>query len=81
MAARKDRTVKPITRERIRTSLLIDRLQDHAEGKIEMTATQVRAAETLIDRTVPKLQSIQHSGDPQNPVGIALIVQGVSKAA
>ena len=40
-------------RERIRTGVIIDRLQKHALGEVEMTASQVRAAELLLKRTWP----------------------------
>ena len=40
-------------RERIRTGVIIGRLQKHALGEVEMTASQVRAAELLLKRTWP----------------------------
>lgn len=45
------------TREKIRCTMLVNRLQDHAEGKIEMTATQVKAAAVLLAKTIPDLTS------------------------
>ncbi len=47
------------TRSRIRTGMLVERLQDFAAGHIKMTATQVNAAKTLLDRTMPTLQAVQ----------------------
>lgn len=44
-------------REKIRTTQLVNRVQDHALGKVEMTATQVTAALGLLDRCVPKLNA------------------------
>ena len=43
--------------------MLIKRLQDHALGKVEMTATQVRAAESLIRKNLPDLKAIEHTGE------------------
>lgn len=62
MAARLNTRHSEMVREKIRASTLIDRLQKHATGDIEMTATQIKAAETLLDRSVPKLAQIQHTG-------------------
>lgn len=43
------------TREKIRASQLINRLQDHALGQVEMTSTQVRAAEVCLRKVLPDL--------------------------
>ena len=52
------------TRERIQSSMLINALSDHALGKNDMSATQVRAAEILLRKSVPDLQSVElSSGD------------------
>lgn len=42
---------------RIRTSQLINRLQQHAFGKTELTRTQVDAAKFLIERTLARANS------------------------
>jgi hypothetical protein len=55
-------------RSKIQTSQLVNRLTDHALGKIELSPTQVRSIEVLIKKTLPDLQSIEHTGDPDNPV-------------
>jgi hypothetical protein len=66
MAARKIRTrLNEHWRERIRTSMLINRLQDHSTGKIEMTPTQIKATEILLKKTAPDLLGI--AGDPNGP--------------
>lgn len=62
MAARLRKTHQDDVRAKIQTSQLINRLTDHALGKIELAATQVRAIEVLIKKTLPDLQSIEHSG-------------------
>lgn len=61
MAARKTRGVKSLPEEwknKIRASLLIDRLVKHAMGEIEMTAQQVRSAEILLKKVAPDLSSV-----------------------
>jgi hypothetical protein len=49
-------------RERIRTTMLALRLQNHVLGKIEMSPTQLRAAEILLRKTLPDLTAVAHSG-------------------
>lgn len=44
-------------RERIRTGLLLRRLQDHALGSVEMTKSQVAAAEFLLSRIAPRAEA------------------------
>lgn len=41
------------TRQKIQTTQLVKRLQDHALGKIEMTATQIDSAKFLINKRMP----------------------------
>jgi hypothetical protein len=59
MAARKRRRLALKTREPIRTSMLVNRLQDHALGKCEMTPTQVKAASAVLSKTLPDLKPIK----------------------
>lgn len=68
MAARLNPHHSDMVRQKIQASVLIDRLQKHAEGEIEMTATQIAAANSLLDRSVAKLSQVQHVGDSENPV-------------
>ena len=70
MAARLNPRHTDMVRQKIQASVLIDRLTKHANGDIEMSSTQVRAAEVLLDRSVPKLSQIQHTGDEDNPVRV-----------
>lgn len=55
-------------RTKIQTTQLINRLQNHALGKIEMSPSQVRAVEVLLKKSVPDLSNITLAGDPNNPV-------------
>jgi len=52
-------------RDRIQTSMLMNRLRDHVVGKVELSQTQVRAAEILLRKALPDLAAIEHSGDVQ----------------
>ena len=59
MAARKRLRLATKTRERIRTSMLINRLQDHVLGRCEMTLSQVKAALSVLRKTLPDLKANQ----------------------
>ena len=52
-------------RQKIKVGLLVKRLQDHTHGIVEMSQTQVRAAEILLRKAIPDLAAIEHSGDVQ----------------
>jgi hypothetical protein len=49
-------------REKIQTSMLLIRLEKHALGEVELSATQIKAIEILLRKALPDLQSIEHSG-------------------
>jgi hypothetical protein len=49
-------------RERIKTSMLINRLTNHALGKLKLEASQVRAIEILLRKSLPDLQAVELSG-------------------
>jgi hypothetical protein len=61
------------TRAKIQTSQIINRLNKHIKGEIEMTATQVRSAEILLKKALPDLSAIHHSPD----VGSMLTIEGI----
>ncbi len=48
-------------RTKIQTPQIINRLQAHIHGAVEMSATQVRAAEILLKKAIPDLQSVTHN--------------------
>ena len=61
---------EPTWRNKHKIGELMKRVQDHANGTVEMTATQLRAADIFLKKTVPDLSSIQHGGDKDNPVKV-----------
>jgi hypothetical protein len=67
MAARLNRIHSEQVRLKIQSSVIIDRLQKHFLGKLEMTRDQLKSAEILLDRSVPKLSQIQHANAPGGP--------------
>lgn len=68
MAARLSRSHSDTVRAKIQASNLVHRLQQHIDGEIELTSTQLKAIEMLLDRSVAKLQQIQHTGDKDQPI-------------
>ena len=55
MAARKRDWTPDVVRQKIRTSMLINRLQNHVLGRLEMTKTQLQAANILLRKTLPDM--------------------------
>ena len=66
-------------RNKIRASQLVNRLENHVFGEIEMNSTQVTAALGLLKKCVPDIQAITHSGDENNPLTVALIERKIVK--
>lgn len=53
-------------REKIRIGMLLNHLRNHVLGRVEMTPTQVRAAEILLRKVLPDQASVEHSGEVQH---------------
>lgn len=60
------------TRSKIKTSQLLNRLNDHVFGKggeaVEISQTQLKAIEILLRKSLPDLSSIELTGDENNPL-------------
>jgi len=50
-------------RAKIRGAYLIRRLQDHVRGKINLTRTQIRAADILLRKIIPDLTQTSVTGE------------------
>lgn len=56
-------------REKIRTTQLVKRLENHAFGEVEMSNTQVTAALGILKKALPDLANVAHTGeDGKGPV-------------
>lgn len=55
-------------KEKIKAGVLVQRLMAHAEGTIEMTATQIKAADILIKKVIPDVNRIEMSGLDGGPI-------------
>ena len=58
MAVRLNKRHSDLVRSKIQASQLINRLTDHALGEVELTQTQIRAIEILLNKSVPNLAAI-----------------------
>lgn len=72
MAARLNNRHSDMVRAKIQASQLINVLQNHALGAVneDLSPSRLKAIEILLRKSVPDLQSIQLSGDEENPVQI-----------
>ena len=73
------RTRRPLhdekTRQKIQATQLIKRLTSHALGELEkpMEASQVRAAEILLKKTIPDLSNVEHTGEGGGPLSVNIV--------
>lgn len=68
MPARKRRiTLDENWRAKIQASQLMNRLAAHVEGVVDLSPTQVRAAEILLKKTVPDLARTEVTGPEGGP--------------
>lgn len=77
MAARiRKTTLSDEWKEKIKVGVILDRLAKHVHGEIEMTSSQIKAAEILLRKTVPDLgrQEVVGAGDNGEHLHAAKIV-------
>ena len=51
------------TRDAIKASQLVNRLQNHIDGDVELSASQITAATVLLKKCLPDLQAVEVQGD------------------
>lgn len=68
----KGKSLSPKVQEEIRKKIdtvkIVNALAEHVEHGSKMDQSQIRAAEILLNKTVPNLQATQLSQDPDNPI-------------
>lgn len=78
------RTLRPRhqdeVRAKIQASQLINRLTDHAFGKVTLDASQVRSIEILLRKSLPDLSAIEMTGADGGPVQTTVAVSLVGSA-
>lgn len=76
MAKRLNNRHQSMVREKIKASQLINRLQDHVLGEVELSNSQVRAATYLVNQAIgAPPQKLEHEGT----VTLEQLVAGVTK--
>lgn len=72
------------TRARIKTSQLLNRLNDHVFSKndkpVEISQTQMKAIEILLRKSLPDLSAVTVSGDPENPLEVNVSLTTADRA-
>jgi|GEM_PF-2709594 len=68
MAARKNRiTLSHEWRERIRSGVILQRLEKAALGELEVSHASLKAAEIVLRKTIPDLARHEHTGQDGKP--------------
>lgn len=76
MAARIRKTHQDDVRKRIEVSNLITRVQKYANGDLsdeDISPNRLNAIKLLLNKALPDLQSIEITGDADNPLAITHI--------
>lgn len=68
MAERLRKMHQDDVRAKIQTSQLINRLENHALGQTDLSATQIKAIEVLIRKTLPDLSAVELTGEDGGPI-------------
>lgn len=79
MAARKSRFLSDEHRKKIQASMLINRLQDFVNSKVEMSPAQVTAALGLLKKALPDLSSVDADIEHNGNLTIQVVKFGDSK--
>lgn len=60
-------------RAKIQSTAIINRLQSAFDGTIELSQVQVNIGKALLDKALPDLKAIEHSGSEDSPLTIQTI--------
>jgi len=57
-------TMRPVsfrrrTQDRINVTRIVNRLQSHIDGELELTSTQIQAARILLNKVVPDVKALE----------------------
>lgn len=55
-------------RKKIQASQIINRFMSAFNGEVELTQTQVNIGKALLDKALPDLKAIEHTGDGGGPL-------------
>lgn len=69
------------TRAKIRTTQLLNRLNNHVFKETKVSSTQLKAIEILLRKSLPDLSAVTISSDPENPLEVvSMTTQDRSRA-
>lgn len=78
MAARLRKTHQEDVKLKIKVSNIIDRLEKHVAGEIEMTSAQVTSAKILLDKTISNAPTqVDNDVKVSGGVSVKLFIEGV----
>jgi len=60
-------------RKRIKAGVICQRLQAHLDGKLDLSPTQLQAANILLRKVVPDLQRTTIAGDNDQPIAFTIV--------
>ena len=63
----------PEWKEKIRVGVILDRLSKHVDGEVEMSSTQIKAAEILLKKVVPDVARTELAGDEETPITLKVV--------
>jgi hypothetical protein len=72
MAARLNPKHQASVRDTIKTTRIVEELQKYFDGQSEKTTGQLRAAEILLNKSLPNLQQVEMEQHVQGTVTIAV---------
>ena len=75
MAARIRTKHQDEVRSKIQTTQLINRLQDHVFGDVDISQTQLKAIEILLKKNLPDLSAVEVSAHADNPIQAKVTVE------
>ena len=69
MAARKNKvTLSERWKDRISATMILNRLVSHVEGNLELSPTQIKAADIILKKIVPDLARTELTGKDGGPM-------------
>lgn len=80
MAARLNRRHQDLVRDKIQANQLINRLENHALGEIDLSQTQIKAIEILLRKTLPDLNAVAVEGSGEDGEFIHRIERAIVRA-
>ena len=75
MAARLNNRHQDMVREKIRASQLVNRLENHVFGEVDLSSSQVTAALGLLKKCVPDLKSSDDTLTVEGEIGVRQVVK------